>query len=93
MRIEAYNQVQQVYSPKRTAKPQAASNAYQVRDNVEISSIGKDILTAKNAVKASPDVRTELVEPIKQKIANGTYDVDPGAFADKLLEKWSTAGA
>ncbi|MBR5969119.1 MAG: flagellar biosynthesis anti-sigma factor FlgM [Lachnospiraceae bacterium] len=87
MRIEAYNQVQQVYSPKRTQKAQAAGNAYQVRDNVEISSIGKDILTAKNAVKASPDVRTDLVEPIKEKIKNGTYDVDPGAFADKLLEK------
>ena len=88
MRIEAYNQVQQVYSPKRTQQVNAAQKAYQATDNVQISSIGRDILAAKNAVKASPDVRTELVEPIRQKIANGTYDVDPGAFADKLLENW-----
>ena len=93
MRNEAYNQVQQVYSPKRTQPAKAAASTGQIRDNVEISSIGKDILTAKNAVKASPDVRTELVEPIKQKLASGTYDVDPGAFADKLLEKWSAAQA
>ena len=88
MRIEAYNQVQQVYSPKKVAQTAAAQKAYQT-DNVEISSIGKDILTAKNAVKEAPDVRTELVEPIKAKIANGTYDVSADDFADKLLAQFN----
>ncbi len=88
MRIEAYNQVQQVYSPKKVAQVASAQKAYQTTDNVEISSIGKDILTAKNAVKEAPDVRTELVEPIKEKIQNGTYDVSVDDFADKLLAAW-----
>ena len=90
MRIEAYNQVQQVYNTKRV-RPSAGVQKAQATDNVQISSIGKDILTAKNAVKNSPDVREDVIAPLKEKIKNGTYDVDAGSFADKLMERFSAA--
>ena len=90
MRIEAYNQVQQVYSTNR-ARPVAGVQKAQATDNVQISSIGKDILTAKNAVKNAPDVREDVIAPLKEKIQNGTYDVDAGSFADKLMERFSAA--
>ena len=87
MRIEAYTQIQQVYGAKSRAKTQnTAKNAET--DRIHISSIGKDIQTAKNAVAAAEDVRSELVAPIKAGIANGTYQVSSESFAEKLLKQY-----
>jgi negative regulator of flagellin synthesis FlgM len=60
-------------------------------DQVQISSIGKDIQIAKAAVKASPDVRAELTAPIKEKIQSGTYSVETSSFAEKLIQKYEEA--
>lgn len=87
MRIEAYNQVQQLYRSQRVNKSQKTTKT-TFADQVQISSIGKDIQTAKAAVKASPDVRAELTAPIKERIQNGTYSVDTSSFADKLIQKY-----
>ena len=40
---------------------------------------------AKAAVAAAPDVRTDLVNDIKTRMQNGTYDVSMEMLADKLL--------
>ena len=81
MRIEAYTQVQQLYQTKKvnqTRKEGSVSRA----DQVQISSFGKDIQTAKAAVAGSPDIREELTAPIKTQIQNGTYSVDNASFAE-----------
>lgn len=91
MRIESYNQIQQIYQKQRINKTQAVQQASQA-DMVQISSLGKDIQTAKAAVKNCPDIREELTAPIKAKIDNGTYDVDTASFAEKLLQKYSEMG-
>ena len=57
-------------------------------DRLQISSIGKDIQTAKAAVKGSSDIREEITAPIKASIQAGTYEVSAESFADKLLEKY-----
>ena len=87
MRIEAYNAVSQIYSAKKTGKVNNVASAYG-RDQVQISSIGKDIQTAKAAVANSSDIRSEITEPIKAAIANGTYNVSNDDFASKLLAKY-----
>ncbi len=87
MRIEAYNQVQQIYRSQRVSKSQTAAKT-AFTDQLQISSLGKDIQMAKAAVKASPDVRTEVTAPIKEQIQNGTYSVDTASFAEKLLQKY-----
>lgn len=87
MRIEAYNQVQQLYNTKKPGQVKKTSGV-SFSDQVQISSIGKDIQTAKAAVAASPDVREDVTAPIKASIAAGTYEVSAGSFADKLLAKY-----
>ncbi|HKM20536.1 MAG TPA: flagellar biosynthesis anti-sigma factor FlgM [Lachnospiraceae bacterium] len=88
MRIEAYNQVNQIYNTNKTAKNQKTTkNSFA--DQVHISSIGKDIQTLKQAVADSPDIREELTAPIKASINAGTYSVSAESFADKLLEKYN----
>lgn len=87
MRIEAYTQVQQLYRTKKTAKTQQTSKK-AVSDQIQISSFGKDIQTAKNAVAAADDIRAELTAPLKASIANGTYQVSGESFAEKLMQKY-----
>lgn len=87
MRIEAYTQVQQLYQTQKTSKTQSAQKA-SFRDQLEISSAGKDIQTAKNAVMGAPDIREDVVAPIKEQIQNGTYGVDADSFAEKLFAKF-----
>lgn len=87
MRIEAYTQVQQLYKPKKVAKTESKSNV-GFSDRLQISSIGRDIQTAKAAVKASSDIREDVTAPIKASIQAGTYEVSSESFADKLLEKY-----
>lgn len=87
MRIEAYTQVQQLYSTKKTAKNQQVSKK-SASDKIEISSFGKDIQTAKNAVAAADDIRAELTAPLKASIANATYQVSGESFAEKLMQKY-----
>ncbi len=87
MRIEAYNAVSQVYSAKKPGKVGKTQAAYG-RDQVQISSIGKDNQTVKQAVANSSDIRRDKTEPIKAAIANGTYNVSNDDFASKLLAKY-----
>ena len=87
MRIDAYAQVQQLYQTQKVNRTQKTESVAKT-DNLQISSIGKDIQTAKAAVAGSPDIREELTAPIKAKIDNGTYEVSNETFAEKLMKKY-----
>jgi len=87
MRIEAYNQINQLYKANKTTKTAKTTKASKM-DQVQISSIGKDIQTLKQAVANSSDIREELTAPIKSKIEAGTYEVSNDDFASKLMEKF-----
>ena len=91
MRIEAYTQVQQIYNTKKTAKLQNKAKMSPT-DQLQISSIGKDIQTAKTALAESSDIREELAAPLKASIASGTYQVSGESFADKLMQKYDELG-
>ncbi len=86
MRIEAYTQVQQVYKTS-TTKTGNAKKSKAASDQLELSSMGRDYRVAKQAVAAAPDVREELIAPLKKSVNAGTYQVSTESFADKLLEK------
>ena len=54
-------------------------------DKVSLSKESKDIQLAKEAVAAEPDIRADIVDPIKQKIADGTYEVNAEKVAENLI--------
>lgn len=87
MRIGAYTQIQQLYNTTQT-KTATKAQKKGFSDVVSISSTGKDVQSAKAAVEAAPDIRTELTDSIKAQIDAGTYDVSADSFANKLLEKF-----
>ena len=87
MRIEAYNQVQQIYQAQQVKKSRQSASVSRT-DQVQISSFGKDIQVAKAAVAAASDVRTDKIAALKTQIQNGTYSVSDESFAEKLLKKY-----
>lgn len=87
MRIGGLTQVQQVYNAQKKSDVKKKAGT-SFADQVQISSMGKDYQTAKTAVANSPDVREDLVASLKERIQNGTYEVDGGDFADKLIKAY-----
>lgn len=90
MRIDAYSQIQQMYNvSKPAAKTAKAPQGGSFMDKLNISSAGKDMQVAKNAVAEAPDVRMDKVEHFKSMLANGSYNVDSEDFAERMIEKFS----
>ncbi len=87
MRIDAYAQVQQVYSSKKTQKLTKEAKT-GVRDQLQISSKGKDIQTAKQALQQAADIREEIAGPLKSALKEGKYEVSAESFAQKVVEKY-----
>lgn len=86
MRIESYNQIQQLYQAKSLNTTEKTKQASK-RDQLEISSLGKDIQTLKTALKNTPDVREDLVISIKEQVEKGNYEVSSISFAEKLISQ------
>ena len=84
MRIDAMSEITQLYQVNGTRKKAEKSSGYS-KDSVEISSFGRDLQIAKQAVAQAEDVRAEKVQELKNSMANGTYNVPMSALADKLL--------
>lgn len=89
MRIEAYNQVAQIYKANKTASTTKTAGVAVSRDEVQISSFGRDYQIAKQAVAESSDIREDKVAAVAAKVNSGKYEVDAGDFASKLLEKYN----
>ena len=87
MRINAYTQVQQVYGTKKAANVKSKGNV-NFSDQLQISSFGKDIQAAKQAVAASSDIREDVTASIKARLQSGNYEVSTDSFADKLMQKY-----
>ena len=87
MRIEAYSQIQQIYNTNRTTKTQEKRNV-RPTDQLQISSMGRDMQIAKEAARAASDIREEVTAPLKARIEAGTYHVSTESFADKLFSKY-----
>jgi negative regulator of flagellin synthesis FlgM len=89
MRIEAYNQVAQLYQGSKSGKTQKVSGMTAGRDEVTISRAGYDYQIAKQAVAEASDIREDKVANLKSRVESGNYKVDSGDFASKLLEKYN----
>ncbi len=60
------------------------------KDEVKISKEAMDFQLVMKAVREAgkvPDVREEVIAPIKERVDDGTYEVDSRSIADKLLAR------
>ena len=54
-------------------------------DRVSLSDASRELQTAKDSVAAVPDIREEKVTAVKQAVENGSYEIDPGKIAEKMI--------
>jgi negative regulator of flagellin synthesis FlgM len=67
-----------------TSSARGASSASQ-GDGVELSDQARFAARVNAAVKGAPDVRESLVAELRQRLQDGTYKVDDGELARRLL--------
>jgi len=70
---------------KRISRLENTNKISPAKDDVKISSVGKDFTIAMNALKDVPDIRMDRVNEISAKIASGEYNVSGNDIAAKIL--------
>lgn len=88
MRIDAYNQVSQLYQAQQTVRSDK-QNKTAAKDQIQISRTAKEHQIARKAVAESPDVREDLVASIKARMDAGTYEVSNADFAQALIDRYN----
>ena len=68
---------------KVSAEQQQASTVES--DNVTISEKGKDVSEMTRTLKSMPEVRADKIADLKERIANGTYNVSARDVAAKIV--------
>ena len=90
MRIDAYNQIAQLYDVQKTYNsPMSKGRPAMGSDQLSISQTAYSYQSAKAAVSEAPDVRADKIARLKAQIQAGTYSVDPEDFANKLLGQYN----
>ena len=69
-----------------TAKSPSGISSSNGTEQVAISSKAKDIQQATKVVNATPDIRIEKVDQIKEQIKNGNYHISSDQLAEKVLK-------
>lgn len=86
MRIDAYNQISQMYQSTKVRPVKGVKKAANT-DVFEVSQAGKDYQTATQAVKEAADIREDKVNRIKEALASGTYNVTGEEFAERMVSR------
>jgi negative regulator of flagellin synthesis FlgM len=72
-------------SDKAVDKQAAATTTAAASETVDISSRAKDIQLAQTAINSAPEIRADKVQELKTQIAQGTYEVNSGKVAMKMV--------
>lgn len=72
-----------VNRPQETAAPSAPSSTEASR--VSLTSDAKTLASLEKAVQDAPVVDSARVQSVQKAIADGSYQVDPAAVADRLV--------
>jgi len=62
-------------------------NSRLSEEKVELSEKASDLKKIRDIVQKTPDIRTEKVELLREKIASGSYNVSSQETADKMLRE------
>ncbi len=88
MRINAYNQISQIYQANKIKKTAKSGNTSSVVDQYQVSQSGKDYQVAKAAISQTSDVREDKVAQYKEALASGTYNVSSQEVAETIVSKY-----
>lgn len=81
--IQQYQKTEKVED--RSSEKAGAANNLVPEEKVNLSTTAKDVQSLKNAVSSLPDVREDKVQSLREQIEKGTYKVDAGNVAEKMV--------
>ena len=79
--IEGMGEQKVSNEPKVEGRHQSHQNTI-----VSLSTISKEVQTAKEIIASEPDVREDKVSELKARIESGNYTIDNKAVADKMVD-------
>ncbi len=80
------NKAMQIYNKKSTEKLDKTKNVNGPKDELELSTKAKEYQIAIKAFNKLPEIREDLVNDLKSKIQQGSYNVSGEEIADKIIE-------
>ena len=89
--INKISSVNQIYKANKLDGKKAVTEAVSTsnkKDQVQISKEAMDFQTVLKSMKQLnnlPDIREDIISPIKEKLDNGSYSVDSKSLAEKIL--------
>ena len=54
-------------------------------DRVQLSKNYQDLANAQKSISGTDEIRTDKVEQVKGQLQSGSYQIDPGAIATKMM--------
>jgi flagellar biosynthesis anti-sigma factor FlgM len=80
-----------VQNSTTSGKPGAQEKATVVNgvssDRVQLSKDYQDLAQAQKSITGTPEVRTEMVQRIKNQLESGNYQIKPSEIAGKMLDE------
>ena len=73
-------------SGRDALEPAGATAASQSADHVTLTDSARSLHKIEEAIARAPAVDTAKVAAIKQAVSSGTYKIDTGRIADKILK-------
>lgn len=89
MRISGIQRVNEMYKVQ-TTRIEASKSTQQ--DAIMLSNKAKDYQYAFKLAKNSPDVRTDQISQIKERIQTGTYNIDAKEISEKIMNQFDVKG-
>lgn len=84
--MDTLEQTSRARNVEKTSAEQQQQQASGVEsDNVTISEKGKDVSEMTRTLKSMPEVRADKIADLKERIANGTYNVSARDVAAKIV--------
>ncbi len=75
-----------IYNKTATKKTDNVKDVKETEDKLQLSEKAKEFQVAMKAFKNLPEIREDLVNELKDKIQQGTYNVTGEEVADKIIE-------
>ena len=87
--MQYVNQTNQQNPPEKKQALQEADDRSKPSstDKVELSAESKEMQKIYEVLKSTPDVRAEKVSELKKQVQEGSYQVDSGAVAEKMIKE------
>ena len=91
MKLTGVTSVYTAYQSSNATPKQKSQITESQKDTIAISGEARTFQMTMQALNNVPDVRSEIVDPLKSKMESGAYTVSNEALADSILDRFFSA--